>query len=61
MRTRINYNHTGERILPVTTQQNLLLNVMHDVGMCLDAKELYRYASEKVASTSLSWRGMPEN
>ena len=50
---RINRN-SQTKIQPVTTQRRLLLNVMQEAETHLDAKELYRRASEKNASISLA-------
>jgi Fur family ferric uptake transcriptional regulator len=41
-------------ILPNTSQRRLLLNIMQDAEMHLDAKELYRRASEMDESISLA-------
>lgn len=53
MRMQINRN-SQTKIQPVTTQRRLLLNIMQEAGTHLDAKELYRRASEKNASISLA-------
>jgi Fur family ferric uptake transcriptional regulator len=41
-------------IRPLTTQRKLLLDTIREVGRHLDAKELYRRASEKDESISLA-------
>ncbi len=50
---KINRN-TLVKIQPATPQRRLLLSVMQEAGRHLDAKELYRRASEKDASISLA-------
>jgi len=42
------------KIQPVTAQRRLLLGVMQEAGTHMDAKELYRRASEKDAGISLA-------
>jgi Fe2+ or Zn2+ uptake regulation protein len=51
---QINRNSIGIKARPVTPQRRLLLSVMQEAGRHLDAKELYRRASEKDASISLA-------
>jgi len=50
---RINRNKVTN-IRPLTPQRSLLLSTIREAGTHLDAKELYRRASEKDASISLA-------
>lgn len=50
---RVNRNK-GVKSRPDTSQRRLLLNVMQEADKHLDAKELYRRASERDASISLA-------
>ena len=50
----INRNHTQVKVKPVTPQRRLLLTVIQEAETHMDAKELYRRASEKNASISLA-------
>ena len=52
MRMQINRNQLKAK--PVTPQRRLLLSVMREAERHLDAKELYRRASERDASISLA-------
>jgi len=55
MRMRINHNQEARvKATPVTPQRKLLLSVMRDAGKHLDAKELYRRASERDPNISLA-------
>ena len=54
MRMRINRNHEQMKAKPVTAQRRLLLGVMREAETHMDAKELYRRASERDASISLA-------
>ena len=54
MRMRINRNAIKITGKPVTRQRRLLLSVMQEAGGHLDAKELYRRASEKNINISLA-------
>jgi Fur family ferric uptake transcriptional regulator len=54
MRMRINRNQRQIKATPVTPQRRLLLSVIRDAGKHLDAKELYRRASERDPSISLA-------
>ncbi|MBN2186804.1 MAG: transcriptional repressor [Dehalococcoidia bacterium] len=54
MRMQINRNYEQSKIKPVTAQRSLLLSIMQETGMHLDAKELYRRASKKDANISLA-------
>jgi len=54
MRMRINRNQLQMKGRPVTPQRRLLLSVIQETERHLDAKELYRRASEKDASISLA-------
>jgi Fur family ferric uptake transcriptional regulator len=51
---RINRNKEQMKAKPVTPQRRLLLNVMQEAGRHLDAKELYRRASERDPNISLA-------
>jgi len=51
---QINRNHAQMKARPITAQRKLLLGVMQEVGTHMDAKQLYRRASEKDASISLA-------
>jgi len=53
MRMRINRNGRT-KIQPDTPQRRLLLSVMQEAGKHLDAKELYRRASDRDTSISLA-------
>ena len=50
---RINRNNLSN-IRPLTPQRSLLLSTIREAGTHLDAKELYRRATEKDASISLA-------
>jgi len=50
---KINRNH-GTKIQPATPQRRLLLTLIQEAGRHLDAKELYRRASERDANISLA-------
>ena len=50
---KINRNG-GTKIQPATPQRRLLLSVMQEAGRHLDAKELYRRASERDINISLA-------
>lgn len=55
MRMRINHNDKARvKARPITAQRRLLLSVMQDAEKHLDAKELYRRASERDTSISLA-------
>ncbi|RLC63040.1 MAG: hypothetical protein DRI01_05890 [Chloroflexi bacterium] len=54
MRMRINRTQGEMKARPVTSQRRLLLSVMQEAEEHLDAKELYRRASERDASISLA-------
>ena len=51
---RINRNNGQIKAKPVTPQRRLLLSVMQEAGRHLDAKELYRRASERDPNISLA-------
>jgi Fe2+ or Zn2+ uptake regulation protein len=51
---RINRNQGKIKARPVTPQRSLLLNIMREAGKHLDAKELYRRASERDPNISLA-------
>ncbi|MCD6391154.1 MAG: transcriptional repressor [Dehalococcoidia bacterium] len=51
---RINRTQGKMKARPVTSQRRLLLSVMQEAEEHLDAKELYRRASERDASISLA-------
>jgi Fur family ferric uptake transcriptional regulator len=51
---RSNRNHPTNNLHPLTPQRRLLLSTMEAAGTHLDAKELYRRASEKDAGISLA-------
>jgi len=51
---RINRTQGEMKARPVTSQRRLLLSVMQEAEEHLDAKELYRRASERDASISLA-------
>jgi len=53
VRMRINRNHET-KIHPSTPQRKLLFDVIQEAGKHLDAKELYRRASERDPSISLA-------
>jgi Fur family ferric uptake transcriptional regulator len=53
MRMKINRNH-GTGIQPATPQRRLLFSVMQEAGRHVDAKELYRRASERDINISLA-------
>ncbi len=54
MRMRINHNQEEIKATPVTPQRRLLLSIMQETGRHLDAKELYRRASERDPNISLA-------
>ena len=54
MRMRSNRNPPTDNLHPLTPQRRLLLSTMEAAGTHLDAKELYRRASEKDAGISLA-------
>ena len=54
MRMKINRNQRQIKATPVTPQRRLLLSVVRDAGKHLDAKELYRRASERNPRISLA-------
>jgi Fur family ferric uptake transcriptional regulator len=54
MRMRINRNQQQIKARPVTPQRRLLLSIMREAGRHLDAKELYRRASERDPNISLA-------
>ena len=54
MRMRINSKYEEIKGKPFTSQRRLLLSVMQEAEKHLDAKELYRRASERDASISLA-------
>jgi len=54
MRMKINRNQRQIKATPVTPQRRLLLSVMRDAEKHLDAKELYRRASERDLNISLA-------
>ena len=54
MRMQINRNYEQRKLTPVTAQRSLLLSIIRQAGMHLDAKELYRRASKKDANISLA-------
>jgi Fur family ferric uptake transcriptional regulator len=51
---RINRSNERIKAKPVTSQRMLLFNVMQEAGGHLDAKELYRRASERDPNISLA-------
>ena len=52
---RINHNQEARvKATPVTPQRRLLLSIMRETGRHLDAKELYRRASERDPNISLA-------
>lgn len=51
---KINRNERRPAVHPLTAQRRLLLDVMQRAGMHLDAKELYRRASEENTNISLA-------
>jgi Fe2+ or Zn2+ uptake regulation protein len=51
---KINRTHQQAGARPVTVQRRLLLSVMKEAGTHLDAKELYRRASEGNTNISLA-------
>jgi len=54
MRMRINHNQEEIKATPVTPQRRLLLSIMREAGRHLDAKEVYRRASERDPNISLA-------
>ena len=55
MRMRINHNQEARvKATPVTPQRRLLLSIMREAGRHLDAKEVYRRASERDPNISLA-------
>jgi len=54
MRMRINHNQEEIKATPVTPQRRLLLSIMREAGKHLDAKEVYRRASERDPNISLA-------
>jgi Fur family ferric uptake transcriptional regulator len=54
MKMQINRNSIGIKARPVTRQRGLLLSVIQEAGGLLDAKELYRRASDKNINISLA-------
>jgi Fur family ferric uptake transcriptional regulator len=51
---RINRNQGEIKARPVTPQRSLLLSIMREAGKHLDAKEVYRRASERDPNISLA-------
>jgi len=51
---KINRNQGEIKARPVTPQRRLLLSIMREAGSHLDAKELYRRASERDPNISLA-------
>ena len=51
---RINRKQGEMKARPVTSQRRLLLSIMREAGSHLDAKELYRRASERDPNISLA-------
>jgi len=51
---RINHNNEEIKATPVTPHRRLLLSIMREAGRHLDAKELYRLASERDPNISLA-------
>jgi Fe2+ or Zn2+ uptake regulation protein len=52
---RINHNQEARvKATPVTPQRRLLLSIMREAGRHLDAKEVYRRASERDPNISLA-------
>jgi Fe2+ or Zn2+ uptake regulation protein len=51
---RINHNREEIKAMPVTPQRKLLLGIMREAGKHLDAKEVYRRASERDPNISLA-------
>ena len=51
---KINRNEQRIKATPVTPQRRLLLSIMREAGRHLDAKELYRRASERDPNISLA-------
>jgi Fur family ferric uptake transcriptional regulator len=51
---RINHNQEEIKATPVTPQRRLLMSIMREAGRHLDAKELYRLASERDPNISLA-------
>jgi len=51
---RINHNQEEIKATPVTPQRRLLLSIMREAGRHLDAKEVYRRASERDPNISLA-------
>lgn len=54
MRMQINRNYKQMKAKPVTPQRRLLLNIMQEAVTHMDAKELYRRASQKDERISLA-------
>ena len=54
MRMQINRNNKQAKVKPVTSQRKLLLTIMQEAETHMDAKELYRRASEKNNNISLA-------
>jgi len=55
MRMRINHNQEARvKATPLTPQRRLLLSIMREAGRHLDAKEVYRRASERDPNISLA-------
>jgi Fur family ferric uptake transcriptional regulator len=54
MRMKINRNQGEIKARPVTPQRRLLLSIMREAGSHIDAKELYRRASERDPNISLA-------
>jgi len=54
MRMRINRSKQQIEVKPVTPQRRLLLSVIQEAGRHLDAKEVYRRASERDPNISLA-------
>jgi Fe2+ or Zn2+ uptake regulation protein len=55
MGMRINHNQEARvKATPVTPQRRLLLSIMREAGRHLDAKEVYRRASERDPNISLA-------
>ena len=51
---KINRNHERIKARPVTPQRRLLLNIIREAAGHLDAKEVYRRASERDPNISLA-------
>ena len=54
MRMRSNRNLAATNLRPLTPQRSLLLSTLRAAGAHLDARELYRRATEKDANISLA-------